>query len=81
MLKTWKVTALVCGLLIMHGQREHAVRQLVYAAGSIPWNGKEALVTGGHMLFIETSTKPALAEFRGGTIPPFSIASDARASG
>ena len=56
MLKASKFTALVCAILIMHGQQSQAVWQNIYAAASI--------VTNSHVLSIET------AQVRGSTIPP-----------
>jgi hypothetical protein len=66
MLKALKVAALVCGLLIIRGQHAHAVRQLVRAATSVPWNA----VTGDRIPVIETYTKPINTAAIGGTVPP-----------
>jgi hypothetical protein len=66
MLKALKVTALVCGLLIIRGQHAHTLRQLVRAATSVPWNS----VTEDRMPSIETHTKPINTAAIGGTVPP-----------
>jgi hypothetical protein len=66
MLKSLKVTALVCGVLVMGGQHGHAVRQLVRAATSVPWSA----VTVDRMPFSETYTKPMNTAALGATIPP-----------
>jgi hypothetical protein len=62
MLKALKTAALICGLLVLHGQQAHAAWQRMYAFDVIPYNAVGADVNGGFYV--------CRAEYQGGIIHP-----------